>query len=157
MVFSWSLHVIVMIKAHLGLFHITAVRTLAYDDPLCSRSLTLSALVFGVRLNRPHSCSPSHTCPVCARAFSFCFCLSRPAYITSGLPRFQSKDLYDYWTVPPMSLFITARLQFLRQIKIKYCVYIPEQTQHRDGKSQRGQKMKRDTVKVGAIIITKID
>lgn len=74
-------------------------RTLAYNDPQCSRSLKLSALVFRTRLSRPHSWFPLPHTPSLLHSLSFCFCLSRPASITLVLPTFQTKS-YVYRTVP---------------------------------------------------------
>ncbi len=96
--FSLS-HQMVIINTCLGLFHSTAIRTLAYDGPQCSRSLKLSALALRLRLNRPHSWSPLPHTPVSLHSLSFRFCLSRPACITSALPTSQSKT-YVYRTAP---------------------------------------------------------
>lgn len=85
-----QIKILVIINTCLGLFHLTAIRTLAYDDPQCPRSPKLSALVFRLRLNRPHSWSPLPHMPGLLHSLSSFFCLSRPACITSALPTFQS-------------------------------------------------------------------
>lgn len=161
----------IIINTCLGLFHITAIRTLAYDDPQCSRSLKLSALVFRLRLNRPHSWPPPPTYACFAPQPFFLLLSIKASLYHVGFAYISVQLTYVYRMAPnacwPCWLhYLQCVFHFWDKLndgrKKQIWVCILAQTQHRDGKSWlHGRnafmsKERSQTVKVGVIIERRI-
>lgn len=81
-------------------YSITAITTLTHDDPRCSRSLKLSALVFRLGLNRPHPWSLLPHTPGLLRSLSVLLLSVKASLLSHWFCLHVSPTLMYTWPAP---------------------------------------------------------